>query len=264
MLQLIFPAYFVSELASSFVDNVFRDKVAEPAIGSVVYCDLAFGIAEHSGIYVGNNEIIHYNKHGIVERVSPEEFIDGTTAISIYVGCLGNRPVGSRDIAKNAEALERNQHSYDYNVILNNCHQFSEMCVTGKESSATFLKFLKWTCESRMGVDCWRVWDRTATRATLDITPSEENLAQLDAAIKQQERIVDECDALVAKKTREWSDHCDTQPTTIFFFESRMESWRKKYDSLKDEMDSRQRVADEAERKLRELKTAREDMRTAL
>ncbi len=53
--------------AESFIDNVFRDKVDEPAIGSVVYCDLVAGFADHSGIYIGNNEIVHLNGDGWVE-----------------------------------------------------------------------------------------------------------------------------------------------------------------------------------------------------
>ena len=39
-------------LARSFIDNVIRDRV-EPVIGSILYCDLALGYIEHSGIYVG-------------------------------------------------------------------------------------------------------------------------------------------------------------------------------------------------------------------
>jgi hypothetical protein len=48
MLQLL-AAQLISNTAGSIIDNVVRDRVGKPAIGSVVYCDLAFGIAEHSG-----------------------------------------------------------------------------------------------------------------------------------------------------------------------------------------------------------------------
>lgn len=43
MLPLIVPAYIINKLTSSLVDNAIRDTVSEPAIGSVVYCDLLFG-----------------------------------------------------------------------------------------------------------------------------------------------------------------------------------------------------------------------------
>jgi len=57
----------------SIVDNTFRDKVKESKIKSVVYCDLFFGFAEYSGIYVGNNEIVHLNGKGKIEIVNPKQ-----------------------------------------------------------------------------------------------------------------------------------------------------------------------------------------------
>ncbi|HNW16697.1 MAG TPA: hypothetical protein PKM15_08340, partial [bacterium] len=65
----------LGNLGKSFVDNVLRDCVY-PVKGSVVYCDLAFGSAEHSGIYIGNNEIVHLDGSGNVEIVDPKEFLN--------------------------------------------------------------------------------------------------------------------------------------------------------------------------------------------
>lgn len=221
---------------------------------------------EHSGIYIGDGQIIHYNKHGIVERVSRDEFIEGTTAVSIYVGCVGTRPVGSPDAAKNAKALEQSQRTEDYNVVLNNCNQFCELCVTGKPSTATFLKFLKWTCESRMGVDSWRVWERRSGTGPreLDVTPTEANLHALELAIKQQEGVVDKAEELVRQKSSELSKHCSNQPTTIFFLESRIESWQRKYEKLDAEVSSRAQIATHEESLLRNLKQARKTMKAQL
>ncbi|MBD5608542.1 MAG: hypothetical protein HDQ93_06810, partial [Desulfovibrio sp.] len=50
---------------NSLLDNVFRDDVT-PSLGSVIHCDLSpiLGLsllnlnAEHTGIYIGNNQII--------------------------------------------------------------------------------------------------------------------------------------------------------------------------------------------------------------
>ncbi|MNP65712.1 hypothetical protein D3C76_1613310 [compost metagenome] len=53
-----------------------RDSVL-PEIGSVVYCDLALGYMDHSGIYVGNGRIAHLAGTGRIELVSPKKFIDG-------------------------------------------------------------------------------------------------------------------------------------------------------------------------------------------
>ena len=178
MLQILFPAHLAKHLVTSVVDNVIRDKVSEPAIGSIVYCDLVLGVAEHSGIYIGGNEIIHLNRHGMVERVSPAEFIDGTTALSIYVSCLGPRPVGSNLIASRAKYLEANDKVRSYGVLLNNCHQFSSACVTGAENSQTFLWMLKDSCSRHMGADAWRVWDRGG-RSDKRLNP-EPSLVQLE------------------------------------------------------------------------------------
>ena len=77
----------IHNFVESLIDNVFRDKVSSPAIGSMVYCDLI--TAEHSGIYIGKGKIVHLDGEGIIEAVSPDLFLerlDGlNTAISIYV-----------------------------------------------------------------------------------------------------------------------------------------------------------------------------------
>lgn len=147
----------VGNLVESFVDNVIRDNVT-PKPGSVVYCDLAFGYAEHSGIYVGNNKIVHLNNKGIIETVSPKEFIDGTTAISIYVSSSSGTSDGDESVAQ--RALDAVGRQRDYNVILDNCHQFSSGCLTGNfDNTDNFLWMLKDTTQKRLGSDEWRVWD---------------------------------------------------------------------------------------------------------
>ena len=74
------------QFAQSFFDNVFRD-LALPTRGSVVYCDLALSTVEHTGIYVGDNKIVHLDGSGLIEVVTPEKFLqrlDGwNTAMSI-------------------------------------------------------------------------------------------------------------------------------------------------------------------------------------
>ena len=55
----------LDNFVDSFVDNVIRDKV-KPEIGTVVYCDLPFGYAEHSWIYIGDGEIVGLEKDGSI------------------------------------------------------------------------------------------------------------------------------------------------------------------------------------------------------
>ena len=151
----------VGNVLESFVDNVFRDMV-EPKIGSIVYCELALGQAEHSGVYIGDNQIVHLDGSGFIEIVSPNKFmnrLDGwNTAISIYVSCRDSNAVGSEVIAKRAK--EKVGSIRDYSLILDNCHQFTAGCITGDfENTDNFLWMLKDTVKSKMSANTWRVWD---------------------------------------------------------------------------------------------------------
>jgi len=149
----------VSNLAESFVDNVFRDQVSDLRVGAVVYCDLHAG--EHSGIYIGDEEIVHLNGEGDIEIVSPSEFIQRlggfNTAMSIYVSCDGTDVVGSSTVADRARESVGGYR--DYNFILDNCHQFTAGCLTGNfENSSNFLWMLKREASEVLGADAWRVW----------------------------------------------------------------------------------------------------------
>lgn len=110
----------------SFWDNVVRDQI-KPIRGSILYCDYAMGLAEHSGIYVGGKRIINLSGEGVIEYTTPQEFIDGKTAISIYVSCQDDHAVGSDAVARIAEAHVG--ESIDYNLLSNNCHGFVEACL---------------------------------------------------------------------------------------------------------------------------------------
>ena len=125
----------------SLVKNVFCD-VVKPRIGSVVKIDLIGG-ADHTGIYIGNDEIVEVaNIDGVatVRIVSAQEFIEGDDCISrcgvfIYVACKQDRDgnciaMGSKDIADRARAAVG--ETSKYGLVFNNCHMFTEYCITGK------------------------------------------------------------------------------------------------------------------------------------
>lgn len=146
-------------LAENFVKRVFWDTVDAPRPGSVVYCGILFGQVEHSGIYVGKNRIVSLASTGEVVKQSPEEFLDGlTTGDTIYVSCQGKSPVGDADVAKRAR--RKVGHHRDYNVVLNNCHQFASGCLTGEfENADNLLETLQDTAASVLGADTWRAWE---------------------------------------------------------------------------------------------------------
>lgn len=146
-------------LARSFMDNVLRDKVV-PVAGSVVYCDVY--AVEHSGIYLGKGRIVHLNGSGEVEVVDAETFLnrlDGfNNAMSIYVSSADGVAVGSPNVARRAR--RQLGTTRNYNVIMDNCHQFASGCLTGQFDNAdNFCWMLRGTAERVLGAREWRVWD---------------------------------------------------------------------------------------------------------
>ena len=147
-------------LEESIIDNFVRDKVC-PKPGSVLYFEMALGAAEHSGIYVGDGEVVELSGEGIIQQVSVSEFLDTpfNTAMSIYVSSSGGHAVGSQAAARRARSMVGKCRNY--NLILDNCHQFTSGCLTGDfENSDNLLRMLKDTAKNQLGADEWRVWDR--------------------------------------------------------------------------------------------------------
>ncbi|SEB14537.1 hypothetical protein SAMN05660964_03810 [Thiothrix caldifontis] len=146
----------ISNMIEGIIDTC-RDRVS-PIIGSVLYCDLAFGYMEHSGIYVGNNKIVHLSGSGKIEIVNPKQFVDGGSGCGIYVSCYDNKAVGSNEVARVAESMVGRKRNY--NFILDNCHQFSAGCLTGNfENPCNFLWMLKKETAETIGSNTWRFWD---------------------------------------------------------------------------------------------------------
>ncbi|HBC0006771.1 hypothetical protein HJ088_18705 [Vibrio parahaemolyticus] len=151
-------SFVVGSLSKSLIQNLFW-KTNHPIRGSIVYCDLAFGYAEHSGVYVGDGRIIHRNGKGLIEAVSIHQFLADTTALSIYVSCNAHgNSTGSEFTAQIAEAMLGVQT--DYSLLNENCHQFCSSCLSGDTFSNTFtLTQLKGDAYAHIQANQWRVWD---------------------------------------------------------------------------------------------------------
>lgn len=150
----------LSNFAGSFISNVLMDRV-EPIPGSIVYCDLGFGIAEHSGVYVGRNRIVHLDGSGRIEKVSPAQFLnrlEGTnSAISIYVSCRNGIAIGSKPAAAYARKMVGKK--IKYNLLDNNCHRFTSECISGSSSDYLCAFYLlKAQIEKDMKCNEWRAW----------------------------------------------------------------------------------------------------------
>lgn len=148
--------------AEGYVDNTLRETIDEPAIGSVVYCDLALYV-EHSGIYVGNGDIVHLDGGGLIEQCDPRRFrerLKGKNPTrSIYSLCAGTSPIGHQEAADHARSLIGSR--IDYRLLWRNCHKFTASCLLQSESPwyATSFKGLKYVAWNQLQAGTWRVWD---------------------------------------------------------------------------------------------------------
>lgn len=154
-------APFVFNLGLSLIDNKVLDNV-KPQIGSVLTCELIFGVADHSGIYIGNNKIVHLDGDGQVKIITPKQFLKRlggfNTAISIYVGCDDNASaLGRKKIANRAKKMVGKY--YNYRLFSKNCHMFTSGCITGNfKNTDIFQRSLSATAHDHLAVKKWRVW----------------------------------------------------------------------------------------------------------
>ncbi|CNF78921.1 lecithin retinol acyltransferase family protein [Yersinia enterocolitica] len=151
--------YPLLRLLESFTDNVIRATIDEPAIGGMVWCELAGGTTTHSGIYVGHQRIVHLSGSGDVLLSNRYDFLNRlegyNTALSLYTDCHGTHPVGNTNAAK--RALSQVGIHRRYHLLNNNCHRFTAECVTGKINPGVFLH--RHLSALQRGND-WRVWEK--------------------------------------------------------------------------------------------------------
>lgn len=144
-----------------FLENKIKQQSALPVPGTPVYCNLAL-VAEHTGIYIGDNKIVHLNGNGRIEAVTPRVFVnrlDGINpAVSIYFAAVGGKAVGTQKIADRARAMIGKRR--DYNVLLDNCHQFTCGCLSGDfENPCNYFTLVQAEIWSKFGIFSWKEWD---------------------------------------------------------------------------------------------------------
>lgn len=155
MFKLLLP--FVWSRKMEDVADCLRSRV-KPIAGSVVYCDLFLGYMEHSGIYIGNGEIVHLTGKGNIEKTNLAGFVQNTTARNIFVSANQTAAAGSDIVAQRAISAIGKQR--DYHLLNDNCHQFSSGCLSGNfENDHHFLWTLKQEAQQTLPCQCWKMWD---------------------------------------------------------------------------------------------------------
>lgn len=147
----------LTEWVTKTADALFLHNV-RPAIGSVVYCNLAL-VAEHTGIYVGRGKIVQLNGKGKVELVTARKFCDRLDGInpSFTIFCpvdKNGKAIGNRQAA--IRALEQVNKYEGYNLALHNCHCFTYSCLTGTEGYCPSFTLLEATLREQYGMRNWR------------------------------------------------------------------------------------------------------------
>lgn len=139
-----------------------------PIPGSIVRCRLS-DVADHTGIYVGGGYIIHRDGDGFLDKVTPGKFLarlEGRNEASIiYVACTSDgRPIGGQEIARRAEmALARPGEFSGYNLLLKNCHVFTQYCAMNQEDISFIGGYPTFTglesaVKAHWGSCEWRIW----------------------------------------------------------------------------------------------------------
>ncbi len=149
------PIEIIGKVVSKIIFNI------KPEVGSVVYCEL-LRYGEHTGIYVGNNKIIHLDGSGKIERVSPKQFVSRLNGYNptstIYVSCNNFEAVGSNIVAQKAILQLNTQRKY--NLLFNNCHRFTASCLIDNfESVGNSFSALEIIIKIKLGSTGWKVWN---------------------------------------------------------------------------------------------------------
>ena len=152
----------LSKLAS-MVKSIIngRDQCRKPIAGTPVYCKLAL-VVEHTGIYVGNGKIVHLNGDGNIEAVGPKEFcarLDGLNPTrTIYFAESRGKALGNTAIANRAK--KKLDSTRNYNMLFDNCHQFTAGCISGDfDNPCNAFWMMELEIINKLGFFSWTEWD---------------------------------------------------------------------------------------------------------
>ncbi len=110
-------------------------RLTDCPVGSVIICEI-YHLFDHSGIYIGDGQIIELAGSGLVRAVSSQRFLANRSGEHLMALCnQQGLPVGNLAGAERATGqLFSYQH---YDLLHNNCHQFVGCCLTGQNRQIT-------------------------------------------------------------------------------------------------------------------------------
>ncbi len=104
-------------------------KFSEVPAGALLVCEI-FHLFEHSGIYIGEGQIVELQGSGLVRSVSVRRFLADRSGEELLVACdQTGRPLGNP--AAQQRAIQQIFTYQPYDLIRNNCHRFCVQCLTG-------------------------------------------------------------------------------------------------------------------------------------
>lgn len=122
--------------------------------GAIVFCGL-LNTFEHSGIYIDNSSIIELNGDGKIRKVSVNKFLTSSELRNNKLYTFVNKnniPICTYSFSQRAEKMLNSCRNY--NVIFDNCHQFTSGCITNNfENADNAFWMLKTTIEQRFGCE---------------------------------------------------------------------------------------------------------------
>ncbi|HBH7875896.1 TPA: hypothetical protein KDX42_004134 [Vibrio parahaemolyticus] len=152
LIKHLFATFYIS------ISEHFFHTTDRPVRGSLVYGDTLLGHLRHSGVYVGDNLIVHKTKQGRIEAVTKPQFLSELNGFSLYVSCDNQGiPVGDEACALRAQQAIRCVETYSH--LTHNSHAFCGYCLTGvKAPHITLLSHLKIEASTYLNAHQWRVW----------------------------------------------------------------------------------------------------------
>jgi hypothetical protein len=116
-------------------------RLSELPAGAVVVCEI-FHLFEHTGIYIGEGQIVELQGSGLVRAISIQRFFDNRSGKHLFVA-VNNRGRILVNEGCYERAISQIFTVQDYDLIHNNCHRFTQHCVTGRNLPITSFFDLK-------------------------------------------------------------------------------------------------------------------------